>query len=210
VFFALVLGGVLLAPADVSASSTGTTATYYHPSLHGLRMANGVAYNRWDPMIAANNWYPLGTLLKVTRQGTDQHIYVRVQDRGSRALTLDLSEAGFTQLGGLREGRIPVWIEIVTTIEGQGPRAVEVQPEESVAAPEESVEAPEESMAAPEESAAAPESEGLEGDSAPADAAGSEAEPLTDAPADLDRLPIARRIRVTDGVIFASRFAARM
>ncbi len=91
-----------------------TTATYYHPSLQGSVMANGERYNRWDPEIAACNWYPLGTLLRVTRLGTNTSVYVRVKDRGSRALTLDLSEAAYQGLGRLPEGRIPVAIEVVS------------------------------------------------------------------------------------------------
>jgi rare lipoprotein A (peptidoglycan hydrolase) len=105
---------LLLGPGTVDArDSLDTTATYYHPSLHGLPMANGERYDRGNPLIAACNWFPLGTLLKVTRPNTQDFIYVRVQDRGANALTLDLSEAGFTRLGGLGEGRIPVRLEIV-------------------------------------------------------------------------------------------------
>jgi rare lipoprotein A (peptidoglycan hydrolase) len=190
VLFALVLGAALFAPGQATAATTGTTATYYHPSLHGSRMANGLPYNRWDPMIAANNWYPLGTLLKVTRQGTDQYIYVRVQDRGSRALTLDLSEAGFAQLGGLGEGRIPIWLEVVTTIEGQGPRAVEHRPDESTA---------------PADGSAA----GVEEPADPAVAAGEAPEEAPAAPLDPDPLPIGRRIRALDGDTLAMRFLGR-
>jgi rare lipoprotein A (peptidoglycan hydrolase) len=118
VLLACALGALGLIPTSVSASgSVGTTATYYHPSLHGSIMANGEPYNRWDPMIAACNWYALGTRLRVTRQETGETIEVTVKDRGSRALTLDLSEGGFSRLGGLREGRIRVWIEMVETQE---------------------------------------------------------------------------------------------
>ena len=53
-------------------------------------MANGEPYNRWDPAIAACNWYPLGTRLKVTRPGTDTSIYVQIKDRGSAAQTRSL------------------------------------------------------------------------------------------------------------------------
>ncbi len=116
---AAVLGGALVPAEALAFTPVGTTATYYHPSLHGAVMANGARYNRWDPTIAACNWFPLGTLLKVTLQGTDRYIYVRVQDRGSPRLTLDLSEAGFAQLGRLSEGRIPIWIEVVTAAEAE-------------------------------------------------------------------------------------------
>jgi rare lipoprotein A (peptidoglycan hydrolase) len=123
-FVLAILSGSLLAPASAAAyNSVGTTATYYHPSLHGSVMANGRPYNRWDPLIAASNWYPLGTTLKVTRQTTNDYIFVRVQDRGSRALTIDLSEAGFSRLGGLREGRIAVWAEVMDSILDAAPPA---------------------------------------------------------------------------------------
>jgi rare lipoprotein A (peptidoglycan hydrolase) len=110
----VVFCAVLWLATDVSGLlAVETMATYYHPSLHGGVMANGERYNRWDPEIAACNWFPLGTLLKVTRRGTDASIYVRIKDRGSAALTLDLTEAGFARLGYLGEGRIPVSIEVV-------------------------------------------------------------------------------------------------
>jgi rare lipoprotein A (peptidoglycan hydrolase) len=138
--FALAFGGLMLAPTEALAyNSVGTTATYYHPSLHGSRMANGLPYNRWDPLIAASNWYPLGTLLKVTRQETGNQIYVRVQDRGSPRLTIDLSEAGFSQLGGLPEGRIRVWAEVVTAMAEPAP----APPEDAASDPAEQENEPE-------------------------------------------------------------------
>ena len=198
VLCALVLGAAMFAPTQAFASATGTTATYYHPSLHGSRMANGLPYNRWDPMIAANNWYPLGTLLKVTRQGTDQYIYVRVQDRGSRALTLDLSESGFAQLGGLREGRIHIWLEVVTTIEGQGPRAVERAPEN----------------AAPTEENAPSDAEPANPDASPADVPDDAPEEATEdaptTPLSPDPFPIARHIRAIAGDAVDMRFGGRI
>jgi rare lipoprotein A (peptidoglycan hydrolase) len=120
VVLATAFGAALFAPAEALARDTlGTTATYYHPSFHGSVMANGESYNRWDPGIAACNWYPLGTLLRVTHRGTGEHLYVRVKDRGSQRLTLDLSEAGFRQLAGLEEGRIPVLVEVISASDGQ-------------------------------------------------------------------------------------------
>ena len=120
VVLAVACGAALLAPTDaVAVNPLATTATYYDPSLHGSVMANGQVYDRWNPAIAACNWYPIGTLLRVTHQETGSYIYVRVTDRGSNRLTLDLSEAGFGQLGRLRSGRIPVWVEIVTSTDAQ-------------------------------------------------------------------------------------------
>jgi rare lipoprotein A len=102
-----------VAASGIAQAQTQTTATYYHPSLHGNVMRWGGTYNRWDPTIAASNAYPAGTPLRVTRVGTDRSIQVTVRDTGAPSLTLDLSEAGFQQLGTLAEGRIPVTVEVV-------------------------------------------------------------------------------------------------
>jgi len=141
--------GMLALSEPAVTHALGTTATYYHPSLHGLLMANGEPYNRWDPGIAACNWYPLGTVLRVTRQETGAELYVRVKDRGSRQLTLDLSEAGFAQLGILPEGRIAVWIEVVPALDDlpgtpPGPAvpaavAESIEPDEALSAAEAAV-----------------------------------------------------------------------
>ncbi len=106
-----ILAGVGL--SGIAQAQTQTTATFYHPSLHGGVMRWGGTYDRWDPTIAASNAYPAGTPLRVTRVGTDRSIQVTVRDTGAPALTLDLSEAGFQLLGSLSEGRIPVVVEVV-------------------------------------------------------------------------------------------------
>jgi rare lipoprotein A (peptidoglycan hydrolase) len=106
-----VLAGVGL--SGVVQAQTQTTATWYHPSLHGNVMRYGGVYDRHDPTIAASNAYPAGTPLRVTRVGTDRSISVTVRDTGAPSLTLDLSEAGFMQLGTLAEGRIPVTVEVL-------------------------------------------------------------------------------------------------
>ena len=91
-----------------------TTATYEHPSLAGEVMANGRPYNPQDVSVAATNRYPVGTELRVCRLPLAEQevkcIDVVVQDTGSPALTIDLSEGGFGKLGLLAEGRIPVWV----------------------------------------------------------------------------------------------------
>lgn len=107
----LLLLGV--AASGIAQAQTTTTATYFHPSLAGNVMRYGGTYDRWDPSIAASNAYPGGTTLRVTRVGTERSILVTVRDTGAPSLTLDLSEAGFQQLGTLAEGRIPVTVEVV-------------------------------------------------------------------------------------------------
>lgn len=91
----------------ISPARTGL-ATYYHPSLRGLPMANGMPY---DPsaMTAASNTWPLGTLLRVTYQ---ESIIVEVTDRGAFRHALDLSSGAFRTLAGnLAPGVIRVTIE---------------------------------------------------------------------------------------------------
>ena len=54
-------------------------ATYYHPSLHGGTMANGEPYSRFDPIIAASPFFPLGSIVRVTRLSTGAVIVVTRQ-----------------------------------------------------------------------------------------------------------------------------------
>jgi rare lipoprotein A (peptidoglycan hydrolase) len=109
----LAVGSFCVPAPDASAQGVVTTATYYHPSLHGNRMAHGGTYDRFDPTIAASNTYPAFTRLRVTRLATGRSIEVVMRDTGSPRLTLDLSEAGFQQLASLSEGRISVRVEVL-------------------------------------------------------------------------------------------------
>lgn len=111
VFAATMLVGASAAPG--LAQERTTSVTYYHSSLHGGIMRCGGTYNRWDQTIAASNWYPCGTRLLVTRTSTGESIEVTVRDTGSARLTVDLSEAGFQQLGSLSEGRINVTVDVI-------------------------------------------------------------------------------------------------
>lgn len=90
-------------------------ATYYHPSLHGLTMANGEPYNRYDPIIAASPFFPLGTVVRVTRISTGATIVVTVKDRAPSPgfMWIDLSEAAFIQMSPFVTGRFDVRIEIL-------------------------------------------------------------------------------------------------
>ena len=91
-------------------------ATYYHPSLHGGTMANGEPYSRFDPIIAASPFFPLGTVVRLTRPSTGAVIVVIVKDRApSPGFTwIDLSEAAFIQLSPFNTGRFDVRMEILS------------------------------------------------------------------------------------------------
>lgn len=90
-------------------------ATYYHPSLHGDTMANGEPYNRYDPIIAASPFFPLGTIVRVTRLSTGAAIVVTIKDRAPSPgfMWIDLSEAAFIQLSPFVTGRFDVMLEIL-------------------------------------------------------------------------------------------------
>ena len=91
-------------------------ATYYHPSLHGGTMANGEIYSRYDPIIAASPFFPLGSVVRVTRLATGASIVVIVKDRAPSPgfMWIDLSEAAFIQLAPFVTGRFDVQIEILS------------------------------------------------------------------------------------------------
>ena len=87
-------------------------ASYYHPSLAGNVMYCGGIYNPNDPTIAASTTYSCGTQLRVWRGNV--FVDVVVQDTGRLpANQIDLSEAGYNQLGLPGEGIIAVRIEVL-------------------------------------------------------------------------------------------------
>ena len=96
----LTLTSVLLTGSPVLAGS----ATYYHESLHGRRMANGQIFSQHSNSIASNN-YKLGTRLKVCHG--KRCVVGVVRDRCGNC-SIDLSKALFRQLAPLKRGRIPV------------------------------------------------------------------------------------------------------
>lgn len=91
-------------------------ATYYHPSLHGGTMANGEIYDRYDPIIAASPFFPLGTVVRLTRLSTGAVIVVTVKDRAPPPgfMWIDLSEAAFIQLAPFVTGRFDVRMELLS------------------------------------------------------------------------------------------------
>ena len=91
-------------------------ATYYHPSLHGGTMANGEIYDRYDPIIAASPFFPMGTVVRVTRLSTGASIMVVVKDRAPAPgfMWIDLSEAAFIQLAPFVTGRFDVRMELLS------------------------------------------------------------------------------------------------
>ena len=88
-------------------------ATYYATRFAGRRTTSGERYNP-DRMTAAHATLPLGSVVKVQRQGTDDGVIVRINDRcssrhASRNL-IDLSRLAAMQIGVWGKGMTRVMI----------------------------------------------------------------------------------------------------
>lgn len=86
----------------------GQTATYYHPSLAGRKMANGQRYNP-HAMTAASNSYRLGQRVKVTNRRTGKSVTATITDRCGNC-SIDLSKAAFRRIASPKQGRVAVKI----------------------------------------------------------------------------------------------------
>lgn len=92
-------------------------ATYYADHFEGRRTASGIPF-RQNQMVAAHRSFPFGTLLRVTRAGSDRSVNVRVVDRGpfgggSERPIIDLSRRAATELGFIDAGRAAVRVEVL-------------------------------------------------------------------------------------------------
>jgi len=90
-------------------------ASYYGRAFAGRKTASGETF---EParFTAAHRSLPFGTVLRVTRVGTQSVVYVRVNDRGpfgKKRRILDLSEAAAGELDMLRDGVCEVRIEVL-------------------------------------------------------------------------------------------------
>ncbi|MES1184441.1 MAG: septal ring lytic transglycosylase RlpA family protein [Myxococcales bacterium] len=91
------------------------SGSYYADKFAGRPTASGAPYEP-NGFTAAHRTLPFGTVLRVTRLGGGQQVYVRVTDRGPygpRGRILDLSRAAAAQLGMLRAGVAKLEVEVV-------------------------------------------------------------------------------------------------
>lgn len=96
-----------------SSRAVAGLSTWYGAYFQGRPMANGVAFDMWNPRTAAANAWPLGTRLLVTRVATGKSIVVTVTDRGAfrYPIVTDLSYAAFSQLADPDDGVIRVVVD---------------------------------------------------------------------------------------------------
>jgi rare lipoprotein A len=96
---------------DTSGRIQRGEASFYHPSLHGRRMANGERFDARSNS-AASRTLPLGTVARVRNLETGQIAIVEIEDRGpfARGRVLDVSPRTAERLGMKHDGVAPVEI----------------------------------------------------------------------------------------------------
>ncbi len=89
-------------------------ASFYGNEFVGRRTANGETY-RHEEMTAAHRTYPFGTLVRVVNLKNGRQIVVRINDRGPHKAgrVVDLSRAAAEDIDMIRDGVIPVRIEVI-------------------------------------------------------------------------------------------------
>lgn len=105
--------GALAPIAAEARSSCGLASFYGHGDGYAWQtMANGKPMNP-QTMITAHPWLPLGTRLRVSRNG--RSVIVKVTDRGpwSGDRLLDLSPAAFSRIASLSNGVASVCYSVV-------------------------------------------------------------------------------------------------
>lgn len=89
-------------------------ASWYGPTFHGKKTANGEVYDQYA-MTAAHKTLPMPSVVRVTRRDNGRSIIVRVNDRGPYVdgRVIDLSRAAAEELGMRRAGLAPVRVQIL-------------------------------------------------------------------------------------------------
>lgn len=122
--FALLLGLIALpayggsAKGDkIFATQTGD-ATFYANRLQGERTASGLTLDN-RKLVAAHRSYPFGTVARVTNLKNGKSVTVVVVDRGpygknqKQGAIIDLSRVAAEKLGMIRDGQVPVRVEVL-------------------------------------------------------------------------------------------------
>jgi rare lipoprotein A len=105
------------ANASIGSQSTGrgfSGKASFYGNESGSKTASGQRFNQ-NAMTAAHRSLPFGTLVRVTNLGNGRTVVVVVDDRGPfvRGRVIDLSLAAARRLGMVRDGVVPVRLEVV-------------------------------------------------------------------------------------------------
>lgn len=89
-------------------------ASWYGNEYHGRKTASGEVFNQWDNT-AAHRKLPFGTVVLVKNMNNGKSLKVRINDRGPfvRGRIIDVSRGAADRLGMVRDGVVPVRIEVV-------------------------------------------------------------------------------------------------
>jgi rare lipoprotein A len=94
-------------------------ATYYADKFEGRRTASGIIFRNAE-LYAAHRAYPFGTVVRITNLKNHRTVIVRVVDRGpngrserAQRTIIDVSQRAARELNFLRDGRIPVRVEVL-------------------------------------------------------------------------------------------------
>jgi rare lipoprotein A len=125
---AVLLPGLLLAedssidrarslPATTSPKTVATEAgiaSYYADKYHGRPTASGEIFDT-SKLTAAHRTLPFGTMVKVTHQGNQRSVTVRINDRGPfvAGRVIDLSRSAARELRMEKDGLANVKVEIL-------------------------------------------------------------------------------------------------
>jgi rare lipoprotein A len=115
----LTLMGTAKPAPDVPARTVQVgLASYYGPGFHGEATASGEIFNQYQ-MVAAHRSLPLGSVVRVTNLENRRRVVLRVIDRGPygrnfrKGTIIDVSKGAARRLGFIRDGLVPVRVEVL-------------------------------------------------------------------------------------------------
>jgi rare lipoprotein A len=106
-------------PAPTASAPSGQLqrghAAYYAQRFHGRKTASGERFDV-NKLTAAHRKLPFGTRVKVTNLKNGRSVVVRINDRGpyARGGLIDLSPAAARQLDMIKDGTVPVTVEVLS------------------------------------------------------------------------------------------------
>lgn len=109
----LLLFGMSVSSLSVAQTSQGY-ASWYGPGFHNRLTANGEVFDAWE-MTAAHLTLPFDTRVRVTNLANGHYVTVRINDRGpyTNNRIIDLSQGAAEELGMVRQGIVPVRVEVL-------------------------------------------------------------------------------------------------
>ncbi|WP_245879631.1 septal ring lytic transglycosylase RlpA family protein [Zobellella endophytica] len=105
--------GPATSPASSGYSAEGK-ASFYGSRHHGRKTASGERFDK-NALTAAHKTLPFGSRVRVVNLRNRQSVVVRINDRGpyARGRIIDLSEQAARQLNMIRDGVVPVRLELL-------------------------------------------------------------------------------------------------